>query len=293
MSSFLQKFIFDKLPVKGSFVNLTDVWQKISQQQAYPTSMNQLVGELLVANILLTSNLKLDGKVICQIQNSEFFRLVVSECSSKLETRATAKFDAVSMASTDYTTLLSSGSLVVSIDSHGDGQLYQSIIAFNGNHIDEILNNYMTQSEQLRSLFIIAFSENQVSGFMLQQLPDVHSMHTDEIDRIFMLAETLTKSELLHNDSETILYKLFHEDDVRILDAHNICFKCTCNKLRISEILCNLGKQELEDMIREQGDISVNCEYCNSKYDFSKSNLEELVLQISLDEMKPVSHQIN
>lgn len=293
MSSFLQKFLFDKLPIKGSFVNLTDVWQEISIQQEYPPGIKQVIGELLVANALLTSNLKLDGKVICQIQDSELVKLIVTECSSKLATRATAKFDVIEIANVQYEQLLSSGHLVVSIDSKNDGQLYQSVIAFNGKQIDEILNNYMIQSEQLRSLFIIAFSPDKVSGFMLQQLPDTQGNYYEEIERIFVLASTLTHGELLHNDSAEILHKLYHEDDVRIMDANSVYFKCTCSKVRVGEILCNLGTAELKSMIHEQGGVSVHCDYCNTEYEFNQVNLEELVLQISLNDMDPASKEVH
>ena len=293
MSSFLQKFLFDKLPIKGSFVNLTDVWQEISIQQEYPPGIKQVIGELLVANALLTSNLKLDGKVICQIQDSELVKLIVTECSSKLATRATAKFDVIEIANVQYEQLLSSGHLVVSIDSKNDGQLYQSVIAFNGKQIDEILNNYMIQSEQLRSLFIIAFSPDKVSGFMLQQLPDTQGNYYEEIERIFVLASTLTHGELLHNDSAEILHKLYHEDDVRIMDANSVYFKCTCSKVRVGEILCNLGTAELKSMIHEQGGVSVHCDYCSTEYEFNQVNLEELVLQISLNDMDPASKEVH
>lgn len=291
--SYIQKFMFDKLPIKGSMVVLNDVWEVIANQRAYPEGLEQILGELLAANVLLTSNMKLDGKVICQIQDNPHFAILVTECSNQLNTRATAKFESQDEITLDYAAYLKHGRLVVSVDSQSDGQLYQSVIAFNGTTVDEILNNYMVQSEQLQSWIIIAYTKQQVVGFMLQQLPDTHEHFSHEVERVFMLANTLTKTELQHDSLETMLYKLFNEDDIVLLDKQAVNFSCTCSRTRIGQILRNLGKQELEDIVKEQGDISVNCDYCNTEYKFMQQELEQFVLQISLDEMSPISGQIN
>lgn len=294
-SSFMQKFIFDKLPVKGAVVVLDDVWQVIASQRPYPDPLQRIVGELLAANSLLISNLKLDGKIVCQIQDNPHFDLVVSECSSTLNVRATGKFNSsLETNQLDYASYLNSGGrLVVSIDSATDGQLYQSVIAFNGNNIAEILNNYMLQSEQLRTWFLLAYSQERVVGFVLQQLPDMQNQFVEDIERVFMLANTLSTHELLVDSPEKILHKLFSEDDIILFEDKPMNFSCTCSRARVGQILRNLGKEELENMIAEEGDITVNCDYCNTEYHFKEQELEQFVLQISLDEMNPISKQIN
>lgn len=292
-TSYLQKFMFNKLPIKGSFVVLDDAWNTIINQKDYPDGLQHIIGDIMTANVLLTSNLKLDGKVICQIQDNPHFGLVVSECSNDLKVRATAKFSPENETLIPYEDYLTSGRLVVSIDSHNDGQVYQSVIAFNGDNVAEILNNYMLQSEQLKTWFLLSYTPTRTVGFMLQQLPDVHEIHTDDIERVFMLANTLTKTELLHDNPETILYKLFNEDDVIIMDRHPIDFRCTCNRGRLEQILRNLGATELTDIIETQGDISVTCDYCNTEYKFVKNDLEGFLAQITLNELEPISTQLN
>ncbi len=292
-ASYIQKFIFEKLPIKGSLVILDDSWQTIAAQREYPRGLKKLLGELLAANVLLTSNLKLEGKVICQIQDNPHFNLVVSECSNEFIVRATAKFSATDGALGEYEHFLEKGRLVVSIDSCDEGNLYQSIIAFNGNSVSDILNNYMAQSEQLKSLFILAYSEKRVAGFLLQQLPDTHSNFNLDIARVFLLANTISAVELLNDDLEQIIYKVFNEDNVLVLPRNGISFGCSCNRSRVSEILRNLGRDELQSLITEQGDITVDCEYCNTLYKFTEEELQQLVVQLSLEEMTVFSKQIN
>lgn len=292
-TSSIQKFIFEKLPVKGAIVVLEDSWHTIVGQREYPPGLKQLLGELLAANILLTSNLKLDGKVICQIQDNPHFKLVVSECSNDMVIRATAKFVASDQAVFSYSEYLQHGRLVVSIDSKSEGSLYQSIIAFNGNLIDDIINNYMAQSEQLKSWFLISYSENRIVGFMLQQLPDIHHKFGEEIERIFMLANTLTTYELMHEGLQRILYKLFNEDNIAVMPEHEVKFGCSCSRQRVSEILRSLGKQELQSLIAEQGNITVDCDYCNTEYKFTEHELAQFVLQLSIDEIPLISDNIH
>lgn len=291
--NYIKKFVFEHLPIKGAMVVLEDSWQTIAAQREYPPGLRQLIGELVAANILLTNNLKLNGKLICQIQGNPHFSLVVSECTNELNIRATAKFKALDQALIDYTSYLQHGHLIVSVDSLEDGNLYQSIIAFNGYTVADILNNYMVQSEQLKSWFLLAYSESRVVGFMLQQLPDTHNQFNLDIERIFILANTLTTYELLHQDLQQILYKLFNEDNIVIMSELAVNFACTCSRIRVSEILRNLGKQELQSLIQKQGNITVDCDYCNTSYKFTERELTDFVLQLSIDEMPPISKQIN
>ncbi|TXI91857.1 MAG: Hsp33 family molecular chaperone HslO [Neisseriales bacterium] len=292
-TSFVQKFIFENLPIKGAMVVLEDCWETIASQREYPLGLKQLLGELLAANVLMTSNLKLQGKVICQIQDNPHFRLVVCECSNDMVVRATAKFVAIDEAVISYSEYMQTGRLVVSIDSKNEGNLYQSIIAFNGNLIDEIINNYMAQSEQLKSWFLISYSEHRVVGFMLQQLPDTHHQFAEEIERVFMLANTLTTYELLHTNLQRILYQLFNEDNIVVMPELAVKFGCSCSRQRVSEILRSLGKGELESLIEEQGNITVDCDYCNAEYKFTQQELSEFVLQLSIDEIPLISDKVH
>ncbi len=292
-TSNIQKFIFESLPVKGAMVILDDSWETIANQREYPLGLKQLIAELLAANVLLTGNLKLDGKVICQLQDNPYFNLVVTECTNDLNIRATAKWDQDGALNLSYSDYLTKGRLIVSIDSKADGNLYQSIIALNSNIVADILNNYMAQSEQLKTWFLIAYNGNKVVGFMLQQLPDVNFEFNDKIERIFMLAETLTTRELLADNLEKIIYKLFHEDNVVLMPEQAVRFACSCSRERVSEILRSLGKEELESLVAEQDGIVVDCDYCNQKYKYTKHELIDIIMQMSFNEITPVSNQVH
>jgi molecular chaperone Hsp33 len=292
--SFVRKFIFDKLPIHGAYVELTDVWHTILSQKEYPEGIKRLLGELLVSNVLLTTNIKLEGKIIAQIQDNPKLDLAVSECSNNLKVRATAKFanSAYQDNQISYTDCIEAGALVISIDSNADGKLYQSVVGLNGYNLEEILTEYMLQSQQLRSIFLIAYSESKVAGFMLQQLPDKGGIMTDDIDRVFFLAETLKHSELLHDEIGIILKRLFDEDDVILYDPHLVEFSCTCSRERVSNMLRSLGKNEALGIIADEGLIKVTCDFCNTVYSFDNQNVEDMFNTLCVD-IECVSQEVH
>ena len=162
--SFLRRFIFDKLPVRGACVDLTDVWQTISAQKEYPDGVKQVLGELMAANVLMTANIKFEGKIITQIQGNPKFDLVVSECDNELGVRSTAKYEhsVHEDNQVSYLDCMARGSMVISIDSEKDGKLYQSVVALTKLDLGDVLTEYMLQSEQLRAFFVLAYSSSRL-----------------------------------------------------------------------------------------------------------------------------------
>ncbi|MCC2624545.1 MAG: redox-regulated molecular chaperone Hsp33 [Burkholderiales bacterium] len=295
MKSYIQRFIFDKLPLRGAFVVLDDVWHTISSQREYPEGIQRFMGELLVANVLLTANLKLKGKVTIQIQDNPKLDLIVSESTHDLTVRATAKFTKAATADCQlkYEDCISSGALVISVDSEADGKLYQSIVALeSGIELSDILNEYMLQSEQLKTFFLFTYTKDRVVGFMLQQLPDPANEHDKDLQRLFMMANTMHKSELLTNSITTMLHKLFNEDDIVLFDPQDIKFACTCSRERVTNVLRSLGKEEADMILSDEGVIRITCDFCNMVYIFDAPDVA-LIFESLCADMDSISKSIH
>ena len=292
--SFVRKFIFENLPIHGAFVELTDAWNVIAAQKEYPDGIKQLLGELLAANVLLTTNIKLDGKIIAQIQDNPKIDLLVSECTNELTVRATSKFSETVHEDNQisYNNCIEVGTLVISIDSNSDGKLYQSVVSLNGQNIEEILTEYMLQSEQLRTVFVIAYSSEKVVGFMLRQLPDTAKLMEDEIDRVLFLAKTLKHTELMKDEISVILNRLFDEDDVILYEPEEVEFSCTCSRERVSNMLRSLGKEEALSIIADEGAINVTCDFCNTVYSFDNQDVEDMFKNLCID-VECVSQEVH
>jgi molecular chaperone Hsp33 len=119
-------------------------------------------------------------------------------------------------------------------------------------------------------------NETRTTGLLLQELPTQLSFK-DDWERIEMLANTITEQELLELGCEDLLYRLFHEEKVRLFGGEPVAFDCSCSRLKIENTLRLLGRQELESILHERGQIEVNCEFCNKYYRFDNIDVEQLL----------------
>lgn len=117
----------------------------------------------------------------------------------------------------------------------------------------------------------------RAAGLFLQQLPSELDRQA-EWQRIGMLAETITRDELLNLPVQTLLHRLFHEEQVRLFEPEPVAFRCSCSRERIADSLRAMGKAELLSILEEQGAIEVDCDFCNKHYRFDAIDTEQLFI---------------
>ena len=119
----------------------------------------------------------------------------------------------------------------------------------------------------------------KVSGMFLQVLP-TSSAATDKTDTGFehlcILTETVKDEELFSLSGEELLYRLYHGENVEIYPPQAVVFKCTCSKQRSADAISAVGKEELLDIVAQEGDIKMNCQYCNTEYRFDAIDVESI-----------------
>src|SRR5690606_9051677 len=170
------------------------------------------------------------------------------------------------------------GSLVITMEPD-QGQRYQGITSIAGGNIASALEDYFAQSEQLASRFWrAADGERFAAGLMLQKLPTPAGKEADldAWDRVNHLAGTIKEEELLYLPAATVLHRLFHEEQTRIYPASELSFLCTCSKPRIAAAIAQLGQDELNSMVQEQGKIDITCEFCQQHYSFDQAQVDAL-----------------
>ncbi|WP_434779837.1 Hsp33 family molecular chaperone HslO [Neisseria sp. Ec49-e6-T10] len=276
------RFLFDDVPVRGVHVKLDHVWQEIKNQKNYPNVIEQVLGELLAAGVLLSSNLKFDGSLILQVQGQGALKLLVVEVNTHLTCRATARWQDDLISSLPDTASLqdlvgSAGQFVMTLQPT-QGEAWQGIVAISGQSIAQMLMNYMTQSEQLSTHIKLACDEQSATGLLLQKLPEPQYSEENEEkwQTLSLLSQTLTTQELLILDAQTILHRLFHEHQVRVFEAEQFEFACTCSHEKVSDMLKLLGGQEVGLTILEQGSIEVACDFCQKQYVFDEEDASDI-----------------
>ncbi|MDK4684452.1 Hsp33 family molecular chaperone HslO [Kingella negevensis] len=271
------RFIFDDFPVRGLHVHLQDVWQHIVSRKHYPIAIRRALGELLAAGSLLSSNLKLDGTLIVQVQGQGVLKMLVVEATSEHTVRATARYDETAQIAddTDLTTLLGENSVFVLTVQPKEGEPWQGVVPLEGGKISDILMNYMARSEQLDTYIVLASDDENVGGLLLQRLPE-QKLDNDSWQHVCTLSETLTETELLNLDAQNVLYRLFHETPPRVFEPEALEFACTCSRGKVSDMLLMLGGEEVGAAVVEEGSITVDCDFCNEHYTFDETDINAL-----------------
>ncbi len=293
--------MFDGLPVRGAIVRLSDAWVEILSRRAantasgpYPLPVQELLGEMAAAGVLMQSNIKFDGAMVLQIQGDGPVKLAVAEVNADLSLRATATLagEVASKASlSDMVNVHNEGKCAITLDpktKRPGQQAYQGVVPLFGDrrekleHISEVLAHYMLQSEQLETTLILAANGEVAAGLLIQKMPagggkvskelEVDPNYLDAYNRISILAASLKRQELLTLDVDTILRRLFWEEKLLRFAPQAgekaPRFACTCSRARVGRMLRGLGREEAESIIAERGEIEVGCEFCGQQYRF-------------------------
>lgn len=311
----LHKFLFDGLPVRGAIVRLTDAWQEILQRRAvntstgpYPLPVQEMLGEMTAAGVLMQSNIKFNGALVFQISGDGPVKLAVTEVLTNLSVRSTVTMigDLPADATlTDMVNVHGKGRCAITLDpkdKQPGQQPYQGVVPLvdvDGQPLESmaaILQQYMRQSEQLDTVLVLAANDKVAAGLIVQRMPikgeanlAAGAQNTEEVDqiglneeynRIAHLAASLTRDELLNLDVETILYRLFWEEKLlRFVPEDGEGgphFACTCSRERVGNMLRSLGQEESDSILEEQGMIEVGCEFCGQQYRFDAVDVAHL-----------------
>ena len=304
----LHKFIFDGMPVRGMLVRLDDSWREVLQRRAlandaFAQPVRVLMGEMAAAATLMQASIKFEGALVLQIFGDGPVKLAVAEVQSDLAFRVTAKVVGEVSEQARLEALVNVhgvGRCAITLDPKDrfpGQQPYQGVVSLHGDqreplqHISEVLEHYMLQSEQLDTRLILAANDDVAAGLLIQRLPvegvgNLGRRNEDDIgineafNRIAMLAATLTREELLTLDADTVLRRLFWEEPLRRFPVQRGFegprFECNCSRERVASMLVGLGRDEVDSIVAEQTRVEVGCDFCGVKYRFDAVDVGEV-----------------
>ena len=282
----LQRFIFDNAEIRGEWVHLHDTWQQVTSRREYPEAIQNVLGQMMAAAGLLAATVKIKGRLVLQIKSSGPVSLMMVECTSDNTLRAFAQWDEQETINDEasLSELTGEGTLAITIEVEGSKQPYQGIVSLGADTIAQLLETYFNQSEQLGTYVWLAANTEAVAGLLIQQLPstDHHSEAEEEHWlRISQLSATVTESELLSLGAGTLLHRLFHEEECRLLSATPLEFSCNCSRERVAKTISLLGEDDALQLIEERGSVEVACEFCNEHYHFDQADVTLIFNQTS------------
>lgn len=283
----LQPFLFEHGNIRGCIVNLTETYQTIINQHPYPAAVKKFLGEAMISCLFLSASMKFEGTLSLQFQGDQRLSLLAVQCDDKLQLRATAKYED-QLSTEDYDASFLSGQLSLTLNMAHQPNVYRSIVPINSCSMSENMMHYLSQSEQITSQVWLATSETQAAGMMLQLMPEKNVSQQEQFwEYALAIGQTLDAQELFTLDNQTILHRLYHETDIRLFDERPIRFKCSCSLEKMQNVLLMLGVEEAKQILRERGQIDINCDFCTRHYQFDAIDTEALFHPKSIGQGKP------
>lgn len=294
MTDTFKKYLLADNSARIQAVRLDESWQLGLAHQPYPACIRSLLGELSAAAVLLATNIKFQGSLVLQLQGDGPVTLIVVECTSDLTFRATVSLR-------DPELVPAEGSLQSLLNANGGGRFtvlldpgretnmapYQGIVPMEGETVAQVLEAYMRNSEQLDTRLWLAADGERAAGLLLQRLPDVGGVITDDgnssagsvsgptaeqraesWNRVVHLASTLENTELLDLDTDTLMRRLFWQEKLHELQSSSVRWHCPCTRTRVADMLRMLGREEIESLLKERETVQVSCNFCGKPYEF-------------------------
>jgi molecular chaperone Hsp33 len=289
----VRRFIVENEPVRGYWVNLEAAWQELRAHHQYPPAVRELLGEAVSAAVLLAATLKFQGTLTFQLEGDGAVRLLVAQCTNDFRVRAVARVEneaefasggAVLGGPDGFRRLVGrNGRIVVTIEAAERDMRYQGIVPLSGESLAQCLETYFASSEQLPTQVRLASDESRSVGLLVQRLPGGGGIDAEEGSSAAVAwadaqrsISAVTTPELLHLSLTDLLQRRFTEQDVRVFTGAPVAFECRCSLDRVEGLLRSLGVDEVRDVIREQGAVSVTCEFCQRPYRFDAVDVERL-----------------
>jgi molecular chaperone Hsp33 len=289
-------FQIEASALRGRIVRLGPVLDEVLRHHAYPKPVAERLAEMLALAALLSGALKFEGVFTLQIKGDGPVKLMVADVTSAGHMRGYAQFDAAMVAglssgpTPSVPRLFGAGYLALTVDQGAHTERYQGIVELTGATLAECVHGYFRQSEQLEAAVMVAARAPAGGGnqgwragaLMLQRLPAGGSeMALDDADeawrRALILMSSCSPAELTAAElsSEDLLYRLFHEDGVRVFRDHGLEAKCRCSRDRVVRVLEALPRQDLDEM-KVEGEVVVTCEFCSRVYRFGDADIAAL-----------------
>ena len=290
----VQPFQIEAPGLRGRLVRLGPALDAALAGHDYPPAVAGQLAEAMAMGAVLASGLKYDGIFTLQLQGDGPIRLLVVDITSSGDMRGYARFDSARLPDKLQPTegpvprLFGVAYMSFTVDQGPRTERYQGVTQLEGATLGDCCHAYFRQSEQLQTAMRLCASDasepkpgRRAAALMIQRLPLLRGADTETAEdnwrRAVILMSTATPAELLAPNlpAADLLYRLFHEDGVRLFRTRELRHRCRCSLGKVERTLRSFPVDELLTM-REEGVLRVTCEFCKTEYLFDEAALADL-----------------
>jgi molecular chaperone Hsp33 len=288
----VQPFQIEGPGLRGRLVRLGPAIDTVLKRHDYAPPVAALLAETLALAVALSAALKYQGIFTLQIKGDGPVPMIVADVTSDGALRGYAEVAGdlppePEILAAPVPRLVGAGHLAFTVDQGEHTERYQGIVEIAGTSLAECVHHYFRQSEQFGAAMRLAAGRNnaglwRAGAMMLQRLPDhepiiVREERDESWRRAVILMDSVTGEELLDRDlaPADLLFRLFHEDGVRVFNQQELAFGCRCSRGRAARILGSLPRAEIETLFVD-GRITVTCQFCNTTEAFDPDEIAAL-----------------
>jgi len=288
----VQPFQIEGPGLRGRLVRLGPAVDTVLKRHDYAPPVAALLAETLALAVALAAALKYEGIFTLQIKGDGPVSMIVADVASDGALRGYAEVRADLPPEPDILAapvprLVGTGHLAFTVDQGEHTERYQGIVELAGTSLTDCVHHYFRQSEQFGAAMRLSAGRNsaglwRAGAMMLQRLPDhepiIAREERDEAwHRAVILMDSVTGEELLDRElaPADLLFRLFHEDGVRVFNQQKLAFGCRCSRNRAARILGSLPRSEIESLFVD-GRITVTCQFCNTTEAFDPDEIAAL-----------------
>jgi len=149
--------------------------------------------------------------------------------------------------------------------------------------IGDDLAFYFAQSEQVPSLVALGvlvdrdYSVKQAGGFIVQIMPDCDEFNLRKFEKSAENIKSVTSMLEKNMSNEELIRMVMKDFEIDILEENEVSYHCDCSDERMRRAIISLGKKEIQDIIDEQGEAEIVCQFCNKAYNYDKSELTDML----------------
>lgn len=296
----IQPFLLERSGVRGRLLRLGPVLDTIVTRPGYPEPVAALLGELLALAGVLGSSLKYDGVFTLQIKGEGAVRTMVADMTHEGALRGYAGFDAEALAAAErepgaersVERWVGGGHMAFTVDQGVHSERYQGLVELTGPRLADCLLHYFRQSQQLNAGILVACERREAGwragALLIERIPEEGGQGAgagefsaegveEDWRRALILMASCTDAELLDRaiSPERLLFRLFHEEGVRVFEPRDVVVGCRCTRERVEGIIRSIPRDQIEEM--KEGDaVVMTCEFCARDFRFDDAALETL-----------------
>lgn len=276
----LLRFLLPGAGVRGAIVRLGPSWRELAGHGAPDPTSARLLGEACAATALLSGHVKVEGRLSIQLRGGPIATLFAEATAAGTLRGIVRLRDGATAPPSDLTALGADALLAITLENPGlgghDPVRYQGLVTPEAARLDQVLEAYFSQSEQLPTRLHLACGTEAAAGLLLQKLPGGED-DADGFRRAGILLDTLRDDELLTLPPLEIVHRLFHEEAPELLAETPLRFGCSCSRERVADVLLALGREEADAaVVAGDGMATIGCEFCGRDYRFDAGAIAAL-----------------